>query len=82
MSHIQESTVKAAIAVTKCTEQLIKNNARDEGFDLQMRGLTDVLAWLANASDEMSLMRCTMLKPALNQEYGELCSPHVPITAW
>ena len=37
MSHTQESTVKATIAVTKCTEQLIKNNARDKGFDLQMR---------------------------------------------
>ena len=23
-----------------------------------------------------------MLKPALNQEYAELCSPQVPITAW
>ena len=82
MSHIQESTVKAAIAVTKCTEQLIKNNARNEGFDLQMRGVTDALALLGNASYEMSLMRRTLLKPALNQEYAELCSPQVPITAW
>ena len=82
MSHIQESTVKAAIAVTKCTEQWIKNNARDEGFDLQMHGVTDALALLGNASYEMSLMRHTMLKPALNKKYVELCSPQVPITAW
>ena len=81
-SHIQESTVKAAIAVTKCTEQLTKINARDEGFDLQMRGITDALALLGNASYEMSLMRHTMLKPALNHEYAELCWLQVPITAW
>ena len=47
-----------------------------------MRGLTDASALLGNASYEMSLMMRTVLQPALNQEYAELYSPQVPITAW
>ena len=82
-SHIQESVVKASVAVTKCIDQLLKANDKSSSDLRQTVGsLTDDVALLGHGHYEMSMTRRLMLKPALNKEVADvLCSPQTIVTS-
>ena len=82
-SHIQESVVKASVAVTKCIDQLLKANDKSS-LDLRQTvgSLTDAVALLGHGHYKMSMTRRLMLKPTLNKEVVDVfCLPQTPVTS-
>ena len=83
MSHVQESMLKACIAVVSSLDHLIatQNDSGKVEHSFLVEQLIEAIALLGQSNYEMSLIRRHKLKPAIKKEYAELCSSSDPITS-
>ncbi|XP_065069964.1 uncharacterized protein LOC135694977 [Rhopilema esculentum] len=83
MSHVQESMVKACIAVVRSLDHLIaaQNDSGKVEHRFLVEQLIEATALLGYSNYEMSLIRRHKLKPAIKKEYADLCSSSAPVTS-
>ena len=86
LSRLQTTTSKAAYAIVKSTDLLLKLKTKvDREIAKELNNLvvetTDSLQLLGHASYEISQVRGDEIKPNLHTEdYGDLCSSNIPVT--
>ena len=80
LANVQQTIVKATVALTEATDQITKVKGPFEGKQKVITSLTDSLALLGHATYELSLRRRDIMRPSINKELRALCSPQIPVT--
>ena len=80
MQKVHSPLIKALIAATEAAGGLKKQVQSLPELDVILKKLFDSIIFMVAASKELNLRRRELLKPAINKEYGHLCSSNVPIT--
>ena len=89
MANTQKTLSKAAIAITLCTDRLLKVRDTISGQDTakvrsELTGciahLSDALALTGHANRDLSQKRRDMHRPCLPRELSGICAPHVDMT--
>ena len=80
LANVQQTIVKATVALTEATDQITKVKGNFEGKQKVITSLTDSLALLGHATYELSLRRRDIMRPSINKELRALCSSQIPVT--
>ncbi|CAB4015392.1 Hypothetical predicted protein [Paramuricea clavata] len=80
IANVQQTIVKATVALTEATERITKVKGNIEGKQQIITSLTDSLALLGHATYDLSLRRRDIMRPSINRELRALCSPQIPVT--
>ena len=78
-ANVQQTIVKATVALTEAIDQITKVKGNFEGKQKVITSLTDLLVLLGHATYELSLCRRDIMKPS-NKELRALCSLQIPVT--
>ena len=79
LANVQQTIVKATVALTKATDQITKVKGNFEGKQKVITSLTDSLALLGHATYELLLRRQDIMRPSIDK-LRALCSPQIPVT--
>ena len=80
LANVQQTIVKATVALTEATDQITKVKGNIEGKQKIISSLTDSLALLGHATYDLSLRRRDIMRPSINKELRALCSQQIPVT--
>lgn len=72
---------KAAFAVLRVADGLLKNTNHENNFEKELRNCMDAVFLLEHANTSVSVQRKELLKPVLRNEYATLCDGNIPATS-
>ena len=80
LANVQQTVVKATIALAEVTEKISKVKGKMDEKPKIISSLTDSLALLGHATYELSLRRRDIMRPSINKELRALCNQQIPVT--
>ena len=80
LANVQQTVVKATIALAEATEKISKVKGKMDEKPKIISSLTDSLALLGHATYELSLRRRDIMRPSINKELRALCNQQIPVT--
>ena len=80
LANVQQTVVKATIALAESTEKITKVKGKIDEKPNIISSLIDSLTLLGHATYELSLRQWDIMRPSINKELHALCNQQIPVT--